>query len=418
MALGVALAGAACGGPVEVPSAEALGVVETDVAVPMCAVPESGPRSLTVDTLATGLSVPWDVAFLPDGRALVTERSGTIRAVAADGTLESRPWLVMNVYAQEEVGLMGIDVHETEDGLHVYVSATHRRNPSNIVDRIASGLWSRLLRATGPERGHRTTLRVYRIPVEAGQAGEPEVVVSGLPAFMLHGGGALRVGPDGFLHVTNGDGTEPWTAHDPDSRRGKILRYALDGTPAGAESGSPVLARGVRHVQGLAWHPESGDLFAIDHGPSGMEQEGYRGNRDELNLVRPGDHLGWPMVTGTTSGEGLTSALVSWTPAIAPAGLAIYDGPVEAWSGDAFVTGLRGETLRRLELERDGDATWRVVCEEVVFQQEFGRLRFVRVAPDGTLWMSTSNGDGRGVPREDGDWILRVGPPVESSPER
>lgn len=417
MALGVALFGAACGGPVEVPSAETLGVVETDVAVAACAVPESGRGSLDVDTLATGLSVPWDVAFLPDGRALVTERSGTIRSVAADGTLESRPWLVMDVYAQEEVGLMGIDVHETEDGLDVYVSATHRRNPSNIVDRVASSLWSRLLRATGPERGHRTTLRVYRIPVEAGQAGEPEVVVSGLPAFMLHGGGALRVGPDGLLYVTNGDGTEPWTAHDPDSRRGKILRYAPDGAPAGAEPGSPVLARGVRHVQGLAWHPERGDLFAIDHGPSGMEQEGYRGNRDELNLVRPGDHLGWPMVTGTTTGDGLTSALVSWTPAIAPAGLAIYDGPVEAWSGDAFVTGLRGETLRRLELERDVDASWRVTCEEVVFQQEFGRLRFVRVAPDGTLWMSTSNGDGRGVPREDGDLILRVGPPAEPSPE-
>ena len=169
-------------------------------------------------------------------------------------------------------------------------------------------------------------------------------------------------------------------------------------------------------MQGLAWHPDTDELFAIDHGPSGMEQEDYRGNRDELNVVRPGDHLGWPIVTGTTSGDGLRSALMSWTPAIAPAGLAIYDGPVEAWFGDAFVTGLRGETLRRLDLEASGDASWRVTCEDVLFQQDFGRLRFVRVAPDGTLWISSSNGDGRGVPREEGDVILRVRPTLEPRP--
>lgn len=406
----------ACRSAAELPTAEELSVVETESSVPMCS--EVGRQSadavspLRVDTLATGMAVPWDLTFLPDGRALVTERPGRVRIVTAGGRLDPEPWIELDVYAQEEVGLMGIDWrHDDSGNVDVYVATTYRPTPSGQLSRLARGAWNRLLRRVDPERGHPTTLRVLRIPMtQGGRAGEPEVVISGLPAFMLHGGGALRFGPDGLLYVTNGDGTEPWTAHDPRSMRGKILRYHPDGRPAGAEAGSPVFARGIRHIQGLAWHPETGDLFAIDHGPSGMEQEDYRGNRDELNVVEAGDHLGWPIVTGTTEGGPFESALMYWTPAIAPAGLDLYleDGP---WAGSALVTGLRGEALRRIEMARDPDGSWSPGCEEIVFQQDFGRLRLVRVAPDGTVWMSTSNGDGRGVPRPDGDLLLRVHAP-------
>lgn len=402
----------------DLPTLEELGVRETEPSVPVCetldAEDPSSAGALRVDTLGTGLSVPWDLVSLPDGRALFTERPGRIRMVRADGTIDSEPWAELNVYAQEEVGLMGIDARTNEAGaLEVYVAATHRSIPSNAVSRGLLGAWRRLQRMFDSERGHPTTLRVLRLTEVDGRAGDPEVIVDGLPAFMLHGGGSLRFGPDGLLYVSNGDATEPWTAHAPESLRGKILRYRPDGRPDGVDgqSSSPVFASGIRHVQGMAWEAETGQMFAIDHGPSGMVQEGYRGNRDELNALEAGDHLGWPITTGTTEGGPFVSALVTWVPAIAPAGLALYPDDGSSWGGSALVTGLRGETLRRLDLERDGRGQWRVGCEEVVFEQDFGRLRLVRVAPDGGLWLGTSNTDGRGVPRDGDDLLLRVYPP-------
>jgi glucose/arabinose dehydrogenase len=355
------------------------------------------------------------VTFTQDGRAFFTERPGRIRVVSAGGELRPEPWATLDVHATEEVGLMGIDARQNEDGgLELYVAATHRDAPGGPVARVVGGAWRRLVRRFDPERGHPATLRVLRIPEIDGRAGEPEVVVENLPAFMLHGGGALRFGPDGLLYLSNGDATEPWTANDPESLRGKILRYDAEGQPAGGlpdAPESPVFALGIRHVQGMAWEADTGVMFVIDHGPSGMEQERYRGNRDELNTLTGGDHLGWPVATGTTEGGPFISALTSWTPAIAPAGLDLHQVPGSPWDGSAFVSGLRGETLRRLELEHGTGDAWSVRCEDVVIERDYGRLRMVRSAPDGTIWLSTSNGDGRGVPREEGDLLLRLHPP-------
>ncbi|MEX2467690.1 MAG: PQQ-dependent sugar dehydrogenase [Gemmatimonadota bacterium] len=422
-AIALLLAGVSCGGAPERPTLESLGMRETEPERAVCAPQDesadAGAGTLRVDTIASGLDVPWDVTFLPDGRSLFTERPGRIRVVNADGTLDPEPWADLDVYAQEEVGLMGIDARVAESGdLAVYVAATHRSTPSGGVGRILAGVWRRIVRSIDSERGHPTTLRVLRIPEVEGRGGAPDVIVDGLPAFMLHGGGALRFGPDDLLYVTNGDATEPWTAHDPASMRGKILRFDPEGRPAGALSdrSSPVFALGIRHVQGMSWDAETGRMFVIDHGPSGMIQEDYRGNRDELNTVAAGDHLGWPVATGTTEGGPFVSALTAWVPAIAPAGFDLYENDASAWDGSALVSGLRGETLRRLELDRDGAGEWSVACEEVVFEQDFGRLRMVRAAPDGTVWLSTSNTDGRGVPREGDDLLLRLHPPGLDAP--
>ena len=412
---GLAFIAASCGREPALPTLESLGMSETDAEPVLCAVPD---RTLRVDTLAAGLAVPWDVTFLSDGRALFTERPGRIRVFTADGELDPEPWATLDIHAREEVGLMGIDARRNEAGeLEVYVAATHRPAPSGQVSRVVGGAWRRLLRLIDPERGHPITLRVMRIPEVEGRAGEPDVIVENLPAFMLHGGGALRFGPDGLLYVTNGDAAEPRTAHDPRSMRGKILRFEPDGRPAGAlpdAPGSPVFALGIRHVQGMAWDADTGRMLVIDHGPSGMIQEDYRGNRDELSSVAGGDHLGWPIATGTTSGGPFVSALTSWTPAIAPAGFDLYRFAGSPWDGSALVSGLRGETLRRLELEQDAAGSLSVRCEDVVLERDYGRLRMVRVAPDGTVWMSTSNTDGRGVPRDGDDLLLRLHPPAPS----
>jgi aldose sugar dehydrogenase len=416
-ALALLSVAASCDPGPDRPTLESLGMRETEPELPMCteAADVGAPVSaLRVDTIASGLDIPWDVTFLPDGRALFTERPGRIRVVAANGTLDPEPWRTLDVYAQEEVGLMGIDARVTDGGgVEVFVAATHRRLPSGQIDRIVSGVWRRLVRLVDSERGHPTTLQVLRIPEVEGRGGEPGVVVSGMPAFILHGGGALRFGPDGLLYVSNGDATEPWTAHDPESMRGKILRFDSEGRPAGAlpDASSPVFAMGIRHVQGMSWDDTTGQMFAIDHGPSGMIQEDYRGNRDELNALEAGDHLGWPIATGTTEGGPFVSALTTWVPAIAPGGFDLYQDDRSPWAGSALIAGLRGESLRRVEVERDDTGEWSARCEDSLLLQDFGRLRMVRTAPDGTVWLSTSNTDGRGVPRPGDDLLLRLHPP-------
>ncbi len=365
-----------------------------------------------VDTVAVGLSTPWDVAFLRDGGALVTERNGDIRWIDSTGYLAPDPWRQLSVASPEgsEIGLLGIDTGPS--GEYVYVSATHGGVSENSFGRIVSGIRRRVARAMNPERGHVYTLSVHRFRVEGGSDEVGHTLAEGIAAGYLHGGGALRVGPDSLLYVTNGDAADHWRAQQSSSLRGKILRYTLDGEtpPSNPFPTSPVFATGIRHVQGLAWHPETGDLLAIDHGPTGMESENGRRDDDELNIVPAGANLGWPIVSGHSVGGDLASPLTVWTPALAPAGLEIYRGPESGWHGNAFVTGLRGTRLIRVELAV-GEEGLRVGCREALLENEYGRLRLVRQAPDGSLWVGTSNSDGRGIPRPEGDMILRLLPP-------
>lgn len=413
----VALTGCAlllgCGSDAPRPTAESLGVTETAVLEPTACEPSAG--LVRIDTIASGLDTPWDVAFLPDGRALITERPGRIRVITASGTLLDPPWASIDVFADAEAGLLGIDVAPESDlatSVEIYVAGTVQNLGGNAVTRILRGFGRRSARALNPERGHARYLTVFRVREVGGEVREPDVVVSGVPSGPVHAGGAVRFGPDQLLYLTTGDAADPWRAQDLRSLRGKVLRYAPDGSipPDNPNDGSPVWASGVRNVQGLDWHPDSRDLFAIDHGPTGLEREDFRTDDDELNLVAPGVNLGWPIVTGPTEGGRLTSPIATWVPALAPAGLAFYETPGSAWHGSAFVTGLRGASLRRVVLART-DAGWAVGCEEVMLRSSYGRLRLVRRAPDGTLWVGTSNRDQNGLPEEGSDLILRLHPP-------
>jgi glucose/arabinose dehydrogenase len=335
--------------------------------------------------VASGLEAPWALAFAPDGRIFVTERPGRIRVIEK-GALRSAPWATVNVTSRAESGLMGLALApDFARSGYVYVAGTF-------------------------ESGGRLINRVLRYTDRNGNGVEPVVVVDNIPSHDYHAGSAVAFGPDGMLYVTAGDAGDPPLAQDRGSLAGKLLRYRPNGSipPDNPLPGSPVYASGLRNTQGLAWHPTNNTLFATDHGPSG---EGGRSENDELNVIRKGGNYGWPLVIGTEERAGLTPPIAVWTPAIAPSGVAVYTGTaIKEWSGNVFVGGLRGQQLRRVVVApAPGSATgWKVTAQEALYEKEYGRIRLVRMGPDGALYFGTSNRDGRGSPARDDDRILRI----------
>ena len=227
-----------------------------------------------------------------------------------------------------------------------------------------------------------TTERDNRI-VRIEPDGSQKVLVEGITRAAIHDGGRLRLGPDGQLYASTGDAAQPDLAADGGSLSGKVLRVDPDSGKV------TVFSKGHRNVQGLCFAPD-GRLFATEHGPSGG---------DEVNLLREGFDGGWP----ATSGNGIRN----YTPSVAPAGCVVYSADlIPQWKGSLLFVTLRGESLRRLTLGSDG----RVTDEEVLYKGDHGRLRDVAVGPDGAVYLTTSNRDGRGSPSNDDDRILRIAP--------
>ena len=343
---------------------------------------------LSVDTIASGLEVPWALAFAPDGRVFVTERVGRIRVIE-NGILRRDEWASLAVAARGEAGLMGIAVPpDFATSRHVFVVATFDD---------AGVLVNRVMRFTD----------------DGGRGVNPTVVLDGIPAAKYHAGDAIAFGPDGMLYVATGDARDPDSAQDERSLAGKILRVRPDGgvPDDNPTPGSLIYARGVRNTQGLAWDPETRQAFATDHGPSGFPNEYFRRDGDELNVISPGANLGWPTVAALTRSSRYTAPLVDWSdPGIAPAGLAMYSGPHAPWAGSLFVAALKGEQLRRVVVQHDATSStnWRALGDEPLFVHAFGRLRAVAMGPDGMIYFTTSNRDGRGVPRPGDDHVFRL----------
>jgi glucose/arabinose dehydrogenase len=327
--------------------------------------PPTGTRDPeAVGALAERLEVPWGVGFLPDGAAVVTERiSGRVLRVTPDGRVSSLGAITAAV-PQGEAGLLGTAV-----------------SPDFATDRT---LFFYL--TTGSDN------RVVKARLEGSQLGATSVVLDGIPAGFIHDGGRIAFGPDGHLYVTTGETGDPELAQDPASLAGKILRITADGEPApgNPDPGSPVWSLGHRNVQGLAWDDE-GRLWASEFGDSAW---------DELNLVERGGNYGWPRVEGTGGGPDFIDPQLVWpVEQASPSGLA-YAG------GHLWMAGLRGQRLWRIRVSADGRAT----RPQAYFTGEYGRLRTVAAAPDGLLWLTTSNRDGRGTPTPDDDRIIRVRP--------
>jgi glucose/arabinose dehydrogenase len=329
-----------------------------------------------VHVVARGLEIPWEIAFLPDGRALVTERPGRVRLLRRRGGLQPRPVARLDVSAVGEGGLLGLAI-----------------DPGFRANRLVYLYFTTAL-----------GMRLERWRFSRGRLVREAGLIDGIAAGTVHDSGRIAFGPDRRLYVTTGDAGNGALAHDPGSLNGKLLAL----TPAQYHGRTPVapevVAMGLRNSQGFDWQPGTGRLLATEHGPSGFDgPEGY----DEINAIVPGADYGWPAVLGNATGGGVfTAPLRVYRDPIAPSGATFVTRRGSQWSGDFMLAALRGEQLRRLVLRRG-----RIVRDQPLFVGRFGRLRTVVEGPGGDLFVLTSNRDGRGTPRAADDRILRIVPP-------
>ncbi|HYF13872.1 MAG TPA: PQQ-dependent sugar dehydrogenase [Phycisphaerales bacterium] len=367
----------------ERPAAAASGVPRPDLRdIPVL---EEG-KDYRVETVVEGVEVPWAIAWTSPSRMIFTERPGRVRVVE-NGKLKAQPlYTVPDVIGPGgENGLMGLCVH-----------------PDYVRTRFVYIAY-----------GTSNDVRVVRLKDTGGSLVEPKVIVEGLPKGRNHVGCRIAFGPDKKLYVTAGEVFKRQLAQEMGSLGGKILRVNDDGSIpddnpfVGQEGKRPeIWSYGHRNPQGIDWD-EAGNLYSTEHGPSG-EVRPARGD-DELNLVTKGADLGWPDVWGTNQKEGALSPLAVFSPAIAPGAAIVYKGQqFPAWRGRVMFCALGGlrpdpdPGVYIVEI-KDGKAG-----EMQRMLTDVGRVRCIAVGPDGGLYVSTSNRDGRAEPREGDDKIVRV----------
>lgn len=322
----------------------------------------AGPR--VSRTLARNLAVPWGLAFLPNGNALVGERdSGDVYVVKRGGGRRrvGNLDITSQLSRAGEGGLLGLALH-----------------PGFASNRLVYAYLTA-----------RSDNRIVRMRYVDGGLTAPTVVLAGIPMNLHHNGGGLAFGPDGLLYASTGDGEVGARAQSRSSLGGKVLRLTPDGeVPAGNPFDNYTWSMGHRNVEGIAFDAR-GALWASEFG----EKE-----TDELNRIVPGANYGWPNVEGGDGNGGYHDPLAEWSPTstCSPAGIAVANS--RAWLG-----ALRGQCLYSVRLRGPEAGTIRRH-----FTGRFGRIRQVAKAPDGSLWITTSNRDGRGSPGAADDRVIRV----------
>lgn len=334
-----------------------------------------------VEPWIEGLEIPWSMVFLPDGRALVSERPGRIRLIE-DGRLSATPYASVEAFNVLSGGLMGLALHPRFPAApYVYAMVTYRD-------------------------GLRTGNRIIRLRHAGNRGHIDRIVYDGLAGGPFHNGGRIAFGPDGMLYVTIGDTLRGWRAQHLEHLVGKVLRLTPEGgIPAdNAFPGSPVYTYGHRNPQGIAWHPRRAAAFVSEHGPS--YEPGF-GAYDEINVLHAGGNYGWPKAVGAPGLPEYRDPVVAWTDhPVPPSGITFH-------GEDLYVATLGSQALIRIVLAYD-DTGWRATRIIRYFNSgpttsgELGRLRDVVSGPDGALYLLTNNTDPKGTPRPGDDHVYRL----------
>ncbi len=334
-----------------------------------------------VDTLARDLIVPWAITFLPDRTILFTERSGTVR-IHRHGKLVQKPALqVMEVNAMRKMGLLGIAVHpEFNKNGWIYISYNYKTD-------------------------NKALLRITRYRFQNDTLLHPKIIIENIEANANHTGSRLKFGPDKKLYITTGDADRPLLAQDLKSLSGKILRLNDDGSipldnpfTKSDTARKEIWTYGHRNTQGLDFQPGTGHLFNSEHGPSGG---------DELNQINKGLNYGWPLIHHQETREGMVSPIREYTPSIGPSELIFYHANAfPGLKGNLLLASLRGESITRLVLDKN-----KIIGQEILLKQSYGRLRALTVGPDGYIYFSTSQIDPpEGKIKPGYDMLLRLRP--------
>ena len=336
------------------------------------------------DVIADHLDTPWELAFAPDGRLFFTQRPGVIDVIEK-GNL--KVWLALDSVVEEvgESGLFGLTLHPdfSQNG-YLYFAYTYAesKSPLKLVNKIVR----------------------YKEDASTKRPVFDKVILDGINGNYLHNVGALEFGPDGKLFVTVGEIFSPTVAQDPSSLNGKILRMNDDGSiPVDNPiPDSYVYSLGHRNPQGIAFHPETHELWSTEHGPS--EEQGCC--RDEINLIKPLGNYGWPIIKGSETQAGLETPIyhsgdtTTWAPT---GGVFITQG---VWKGSLLFTGLRGQALYRAVFNSADPS--KIDTVERYLHKAFGRLRNVAEGTDGKIYIAVSNQDGRGDPLSVDDRIISM----------
>jgi glucose/arabinose dehydrogenase len=341
-------------------------------------------------TVQGGLTVPWDVAFGPDGQMFVTERPGRVRVYAngRPGAALLATTTIGGVRAEGEAGLMGIAVdHLFRKNRLIYVCAS----------RMDGGQWlNQVLR--------------YKVRSDWKLTFDRFIIQSGMVANTIHNGCAVELGPDRMLWISMGDANQPWRAQHPNRLNGKILRVVRDGsiptdnpTMPGTSGPTRVYSMGHRNPQGIAFEPGTNRAYAIEHGPN---------RDDEINLLRGGRNYGWPCVTGmnhsylpgTAGCAGKTFVRPAWSsegPTLATSNGVFLKKRAkwQSWTGNLVVSTLKHADLRRFSVASDGSP---VTMRATLYNQSWGRLRATVIGPGYQLYLTTSNGSN--------DRVIRITP--------